>query len=132
MITSGRNSVNVSRIALLEQLKKNLAIHKTDYIEALAGYKVKLIADLKATLTKVESSTPEQVLNVSAVAFSRPISHEDDYNEIIDMMEVSVDEVINLDASSFKSYFKNEWSWSGGFNTQATMYKSAAMGASLN
>ena len=128
MITQGRHSVNVSRKELLDKLYENVAIHKKDYAEAVIGYKIKLIQDLKAKLAEVENSDPNDTLKINQVVFNRPASYENDYNEIIDMMEVSVDDVINLDASSFKSYFKNEWSWSGGFNASATLYKNAAAG----
>lgn len=125
MITSGRNSVNVSRKDLLAKLKENVVIHKKDYEEALLGYKIKLIEDLNNKLKEVGNSTPETITKIHPVSFSRPASYEKEYNEIIDMMEASVDEVINLDGPSFRSYFKNEWSWSDSFNASATMYKNA-------
>lgn len=124
MITQGRNSVNVSRKDLLAKLLENREIHRKDYAEAVIGYKIKLLQDLKDKLAEVGNSTPESIVKISSVSFNRPANYEGEYDEIIDMMEVSVDEVINLDASSFKSYFKNEWSWSNGFNAAATLYKS--------
>ncbi len=130
MINQGRNSVNVSRVALLAKLKENVAIHKKDYEEALIGYKIKLVADIKAALLVAEKASLEKIHLLAAPRYDYPRSYEAEYNEIIDMMEVSVDDVINLDATSFKQYFKNEWSWSSHFNSSATMYKAMASGAS--
>jgi CO dehydrogenase/acetyl-CoA synthase alpha subunit len=130
MITQGRHSVNVSRKDLLAKLKENVAIHKKDYAEALIGYKIKLVADLKAALEIAEKTPLEKIQSLSAPRYDYPRNYESEYNEIIDMMEVSVDDVIQLDSSSFKQYFKNEWAWSSQFNSSATLYKAAAFGAS--
>lgn len=130
MMHSGRHSVNVSRKDLLAKLKENREIHKKDYQEALVGYKIKLVADLKHALDQAERMPVERMQTLRAVPFDCPRSYEAEYNEIIDMMEVSVDDVINLDSSDFKSYFKNEWSWSNGFTMSANLYKSISASAS--
>jgi hypothetical protein len=125
MITQGGSSVNVSRVDLLEKLKTNREIHKADYAEAVIGYRIKLLEDLKAATIVAEKCTDVDLLNLR-VPFSYPTSYLTNYDEIIDMMEASVDEIINLDSSSFKSFYKNEWSWSRSFNSTTTLYKSFA------
>jgi hypothetical protein len=134
MMHSGRHSVNVSRVALLEKLRENLEIHKKDYIEACEGYKIKLLQDLASAGALIKATDPLKLHTVRAVVFSAPVNHEKEYQEIIDMMEHSVDETINLDSSDFKSYFKNEWTWSGAVNSTNSLYKSfaAASAADLN
>ena len=47
MLQANSKSVNVARTDLLDALKTNLEIHRNDYIEAMYGYKIKLIKDLK-------------------------------------------------------------------------------------
>jgi hypothetical protein len=131
MINIHRQSVNVSRKELLAKLKENLAVHQKDYEEACVGYKTLLERSLVEFLTKCKSLNEDGVLKLQIPNPSKPVSHEKEYREIIDMMEVSVDDVINLDSESFKAYFKNEWAWSGSFNATATMYKSA-LGGTVN
>lgn len=126
MINQNSKSVNVSRKHLLEKLEANLETHKADFAEALIGYKIKLADDLQKALWAVEDSTPESVVNVASVSFNPPRSFESEYIEIITMMQMSVDENINLDSSSFKSYVMNQWAWSASFNSSALMYKTIA------
>ncbi len=129
MITQNRHSVNVLRKELLDKLRENVEIHKKDYAEACIGYRIKLVADLKKALVLAETVHDTKLHNLRAVAYDHPRSYENEYNEIIDMMEASVDDVIQLDSTSFKQYFKNEWSWSNHFNTANSLYKSVAAGA---
>lgn len=131
MITANQRSVNVNRLQLLECLKKNLEIHKKDYQEALVGYKVKLEKDLTDALESL-SSLKETELKGFNVEFQHPVSHENSYVEVIEMMEMSVDENINLDSQSFRAFIKNDWPWSINFNSTTTLYKSYAVGASLS
>lgn len=130
MMHSGRHSVNVSRKDLLAKLKENREIHKKDYQEALIGYQIKLTADLEKALAEVKTINVSRLNTLHAVSYDCPRSYDTEYRKIIDMMEVSVDDVINLDSQSFEQYFKNEWSWSDHFNNSATMYKAMAFSAS--
>ena len=127
MINSREKSVNVAKAVLLERLKANLTQHMTDYAEAVQGYKIKVESDLKKMLKIIRSTTPEALVqrNVSLTS-TPPVSHEAEYKEIIEMLEMSVDEIINLDGPSFKSYVMNEWTWSRNFDMTTTLYKSIA------
>ena len=123
MLTANSKQVNVSRSELIEKLRINLEIHKKDFEEAMQGYRIKLHSDLyDAYIASAEHVTPEALQKIR-VDFNYPVSHENDYNEIIAMMKMSVDENINLDMHSFKSYVLNEWSWSQAFNGLTSMYK---------
>jgi hypothetical protein len=88
-----------------------------------------LLTDLKTSVKKVNASEPAQLarFNIQVVF---PQNHEKDFLEVIEMLEMSVDENINLDAESFRAYIKNEWSWTNGFRQLTESYKVA--GAFLN
>lgn len=131
MITSSTKSVNVSRTALLEKLIANLAEHKKDYQEAILGFKVKLLVDLQQAIIDVNASEPEGLKDLESVSFAGPISYADEYNEIIEMMKMSVDENITLDNRSFQQYVMNKWTWSDHFNNSTKIYKSYAVAAKL-
>ena len=124
MITMHNRSVNVDRKELLKCLKVNLETHKKDYEEAVQGYKTKLIIDLDNAINLVKTTNPHDLKSFTPVQFNFPPCHISDYEEIISMLEMSVDVNINLDSDSFKAYAKNEWSWSRGFNITANLYKS--------
>lgn len=129
MFQRGQQSVNVKRSELLEVLKKNREQHKLDYKEAVEGYRGAKIKALEDALEKVKTEEkPEKIsLNVS---LNRPVNYINEYNQVIDMLEMSVDEFIKLDTDSFQAYIKDNWSWKRSFMSSNATYM--ASGKFLN
>lgn len=123
MMNLRNKSVNVERAKLLDALKSNLDIHRTQYKEAVEDFQARLLKDLTVAKNKVKKSNPESLKDFR-FDINFPVNHEKDFVEVIDMLEHSTDDVINLDSESFKAYFKNEWSWSHGFASSLELYKS--------
>jgi hypothetical protein len=130
MMNLRQRSVNVKRVELLEALKKNLEIHRAEYKEALVDFKTRLLEDLEAGAKHVADTTPAELAKFS-VRINFPQNHEKDFEEVIEMLELSVDEHINLDSESFKAYFKNEWSWTHTFELMNASYKAGGSMLSL-
>jgi predicted nuclease with TOPRIM domain len=123
MMNIRQRSVNVSRLQLLEKLKTNLEIHRREYKEAVSDFRTRLMTDLENAVQKVGTmSIPE--LRKLRIDIQPPANHERDYTEVIEMLEMSVDDNINLDSDSFRAYIKNEWHWQSRFSTLKAMYKS--------
>ena len=125
MLNLRNKSVNVERKALIEVLKANLEVHKVQFAEAQEVYHRRLQLELQDALDIVnaeEFPIWDTVKNIR-ISFNPPSSHEDDYLEVIEMLEVSVDDNINLDAESFKAYYKNEWSWSAPLTNMIALNK---------
>ena len=112
-------TVNVKRADLLEKLRANKETFIEEYKEALSDFNAKVIRELQQNLKKAKKGQLKEV----RINLVPPTDHTDDYQEVIDMMEVSVDEVINLDSESFKAYYKNEWNWTSHFKTLNSSYK---------
>ena len=112
-------TVNVKRVELLAILKTNKELFITEYNQAMVDFKAKMIKELEVALKKAKKGELDKV----QLILSPPTDYTDSYQEVIDMMEVSVDEVINLDSEAFKAYYKNEWSWSNSFKTLVGSYK---------
>ncbi len=126
-----QRSVNVSRATLLEKLRENLELHKKEYAEAVADYQARLLADLKLAAKKVAKIHDVEDLQNFSFNLPYPQNHEDDFTQIIEMLEMSVDENIQLDAQSFRAYVKNEWSWRQSFAATSSMYKTAGSALSF-
>jgi hypothetical protein len=122
-------SVNVSRQKLLEALKENLAKHKKDYAQAVINYRIALQVDLTAALALANDS--ESRLDKIKVDFSHPQSYASQYQQVIDMLEFSVDETINLDSQAFRAYIKDEWSWKSSFETSNSVFSVKAASGSV-
>ena len=116
-------SVNVKRSDLLDALRRNRSLHIAEYAEALRDFRLKMKAELEraqAALEAVEDKDlPKFKLNLPVVTQN----YLKNYDEVIEMLELSVDETINLDSESFQAYFKNKWSWTDSFRTIAASYK---------
>ncbi|HXP52466.1 MAG TPA: hypothetical protein VN922_21105 [Bacteroidia bacterium] len=119
-------TVNVKRVDLLAALKENLEIHQREYQEAVFEYRRKLYKDLTkaAEMVGLEGKlmlSDEELKNIR-VQFSFPPNYEQSYLDVIEMLEMSIDETINLDSQHFKMYIKNQWSWMGGFQALKMSY----------
>jgi hypothetical protein len=55
-----------------------------------------------------------------SVTLTEPSNHIKDYDRVITMLEVSVDETIILNASEFDQYVRDVWAW--------TQYDGATLG----
>lgn len=125
MMNIRNRSVNVDRVKLLEALHANLAVHREQYKEAVTEFHARLLKDLTVAKNKVKKANPESLKNFR-ININFPANHEKDFLEVIEMLENSTDDTINLDSESFKAYFKNEWSWSGQFEVSLAQYKSGS------
>lgn len=119
MLNLRTQTVNVSRTDLLANLYANFESHKAEYKQAMLDYQAKVIADLSAALARAEAGDFTKV----TVRVDRPESHEQDFIDVIGMLEMSVDETINLDSEAFKAYFRNEWPWKRQFDMLMASYK---------
>lgn len=128
MLNLRSKSVNVSRLALLDALVKNLETHKTQYQEAIADYKTKLRLDANELVESLEKDLSEKDLKKLRIEFNPPSDHSKEYTDAIEMLEMSVDDTIQLDEQSFKAFIKNQWLWSDSFNEFLTSTKSYISG----
>lgn len=118
MFSTHKQSVNVDRVGLLDVLRANRSKHVQDYKDAVEGFQEAMIELLEETLVKAKNGE----LKSLSVALAEPKSHEQEYTDAIEMLEVSVDAVINLDSDMFKAYYKDQWPWSRGFNDLVGTY----------
>jgi hypothetical protein len=108
--------VKVRRDELLSVLRQNREQHILDYKAACIGYR-------EVALQRIEESFQDarEVVHrlkegkTVAVGFrislSVPVSYEKAYDQIIRMMEMSVDAEIVLTASQFACFVMDDWEW---------------------
>lgn len=125
-LNSTERSIKIDRQTLLAALRANLAIHKTEFAEAVVDYKNKLAIDLHAARSSLLNGSV--AWDKVSVTFNRPISHEMDYVEAIEILEYEVRDEVEIDGQSFKAYVKNVWPWTTTFSTTNASLK---LGGSL-
>lgn len=114
--------IRVSRDELLEKLRENRTKHEADFQLALEGYTKLAIKELEDKLEAVKAGTEldQYLSNV------KPIDHTGDYDDAIDMLEMSRDSEIELSQSQFKMYVKDDWGWKRDWIGSNAVYAAAA------
>lgn len=143
--------VKVRREELLAKVRANREKHIADYQEAVAGYKLMATEKVKSALGRAEIELREaanralrriaamtsaeitngpgdRVLLLQQVAFDLqvPASHEKDYDAVISMLEMSVDETITIRADEHACYVMDDWTWKNDFENTKALYSNAA------
>lgn len=111
-------SVNISREALLDKLRKNREAHNAIAVEAAAGYRKMAIRELAAM--KRQAMAGKQF--PSCLTLVEPADHTKEYDRAIKMLEMSIDENIRLPEADFQCFVMDEWRWKVNFETSNMTY----------
>ncbi len=115
----GLGIIKVKTTVLLDKIKENRKNHQTELNDALVGFKTYAENLLKAELKRVKKfKEPKDI------RFTKPQSHLEDYDQIIEMLVMSVDEEIEVTASQFRKYVMDKWDWTDHFKKLHTDYTS--------
>lgn len=111
-------TVNIKRERLLEKLTHNRDRHNVRYEEAYEAYKSKAIEALGLAFHNAHGNG---IIRTN-LHFVVPQNHIHEYDKIIQMVEMSVDHVLELDDREFDQYVMDNWEWVSTFNASATTY----------
>jgi hypothetical protein len=101
------NAINVKKSELLAVLRQNRAQHRKIFLEAQTGYRQQVIDELDSMLRDARDGKKIR----RSVTLIEPVDQTADYDRAIRMMEMSVDDVIQLEEHEFNSYVLDNWSW---------------------
>ena len=102
------NTVKVKREELLTKVRANRDAHRELFLKAQEGYRKLVIEELDRMLEDARKGRPIQ----RSVTLTEPSNHIKDYDRVITMLEMSVDDTITLDAHDFDRYVMDNWDWS--------------------
>lgn len=108
--------IRVRKEQLLLKLQENRDAHRELFLKAQEGYKKRAVQELEAALARAKNGSAEQVY----VHLPFPEDHTKDYDHIIAMVEMSVDDLFELNQNDFASYVLDDWAWKANF-TQSIM-----------
>jgi len=100
--------VRMAKSALLERVKANRETHRADYLEAKEAFNVRLV-DWFDEQKKMALEGKQFAVAWTEVV---PEDRTGDYDAVIDMLELSLDDEIILERREFRMYVRDEWSWS--------------------
>ncbi len=116
------NAVKVKRQDLLTKVRANREAHRSLFLKAQEGYRKLVIEELDKMLADARAGR-----RISrSINLAEPTDHTSDYERVIMMLEMSVDDTVVLSAGEFDQYVRDVWSWS--YQT-TSMLKSYAAGA---
>jgi len=116
-------SVKVNKAELLEIVNKNKIKHVKEFDESVKDYKKAAIKVAKEHVELAKTGDLEQIAKIRAMP-SRPVSYEDSYTRAIRMLELSIDDVIELEEQIFNQLVLDEWQWKHAFTASTALYKS--------
>lgn len=116
-------SVKVNKAELMKVLADNKKKHIKEYEEAVKDYKKAALKVAKDHVDLAKSGELDKIARIRSMP-SGPVSYEDSYNRAIRMMEMSVDEVIELEEQIFNQLVLDEWMWKQAFVASGALYKS--------
>jgi len=119
------NAIKMNRLELLEIVKANKITHIAEFIEAVADYKVLVLKIATGNVKLAKTADLEEFKKMKAIP-QAPVSYEDSYKRAIRMLELSVEDVIEVEEDVFNQLVLDEWSWKRGFTVANTMYKTGS------
>jgi hypothetical protein len=112
--------VRCKRSELLEKVKENRSEHRKVFEDALAGWEDAVV---KRLATMVKNAKDKKKFELQ-VGLPQPQDHTNDYDRVIAMLELSVDETVVIDHRQFAQYYMDDWGWKNDFITTASTYTS--------
>lgn len=119
MIRRGDRQITVKKEELLAKLRENRDIHVKEFNEAKEGFHQAYMDKIDDLIKRANDGDYK-----FRVEIIKPESHEKEYNTIIAMLEMSVEDEIELDEASFRNFVLDEWDWSKAFLEATAFYKS--------
>lgn len=114
------NSVKVKREELLAMLRTNRDGHRDLFLKAQNGYRKAVVE----TLDKALKDAREGVAYLTYVALTAPEDHTEDYDTVISMLAMSVDDTIEIEQHDFQCYVRDKWTWAAHANFLNSTYAS--------
>ncbi len=127
MKQQGKNvmhSVKINKLELLRIIRENKAKHVSEFNEAVEDYKALAVKIAKHNLELANTGDLDKIKDMKSVP-TAPTSYEADYNRAARMLELSVDDVIELEDVVFNQLVLDEWAWKRSFTTSSMLYKSS-------
>ena len=115
-------NVKVNKQELLDKIKANREKHITDHKELVKNFWVTVAGKVEQLKAKVETQSG----NHFSLNENLPASHVADYDQVIQMIEMSVEDTITLEYNEFSNYVMDKWHWKSQFDTANALYASSA------
>ena len=114
--------VKINKAELLGIVRANKEKHIKEFNEAVEDYKKAAVKISIENLKLAETTDLDQIARIRSLP-SKPVSYEDSYTRAIRMLELSVEEVIEIEEHVFNQLVLDEWQWKQNFAVTSALYK---------
>ncbi len=112
------DTVKVRVVELLKTVKENRDSHRALFLEAQRNYRQQMVKELDVMLGDARAGRKIR----RAVSMPEPEDHTPDYDRVIRMLEMSVDDEVELHESDFSRYVLDQWEWARSFAANTMAY----------
>jgi hypothetical protein len=124
----GMGVVTVNKVELLSTVRENRDKHRAIFEDAVKGYREKVVHALEQRLTDAKAG---RRIN-TYINLPTPVDQTREYNKIIKMLEMSVDDEIELTQNEFAMYVMDDWVWKKQFSATNAMYTTSVPEADID
>jgi hypothetical protein len=117
MRSYGTRTIKVKRVELLNRIKENKAIHIKEYEEAIVAYKEEALKQLSSLTKKAQEGSLRLELKLV-----HPVNKADEYDKLILMFQMEVEDVVELQQDEFNAYIFDELDFSTAAKMSNTHY----------
>lgn len=117
-------TIKVSKKELLKTLIANKEKHIKEYQEAVEDYKQVVLQMTQTNLKLAKTADLGLFAKIKSIP-NAPQVYEKEYSRAIRMLEMSVEDVIELEDDVFNQLVLDEWGWKNQFVATSTLYKTA-------
>ena len=110
--------VKVKRTELLAVIQKNREDHRAGFLKAQEGFRKRVIEELDTMLKEAREGQNYRLY----VGLPQPEDKTKDYDRVIEMLRMSVDEIIEITQEEFAHFVLDQWQWKQNWSTTNSMY----------
>ena len=114
--------ITVNKAKLIETMKGNRAKHHDIVVEAQEGFRDAVIKRLDSMLAQARDGKKIDI----AVGLVLPEDHTDEYDTVIGMLELDINDTVDLDVHQYRQWVQDQWGWQRSFTTNNAYYSATA------
>lgn len=112
------NDIKVRKVDLISVMKGNRETHRAGFEEAMTGFRSAFIKKLDAMIEDANKNRKY----IQNVGLTMPEDHSADYDRVIFMLEMDIEEEIELSETEFAQYVQDDWGWKKQWTTTNSYY----------
>lgn len=111
-------NVRVARDEFVTTLQENRDRHQVVFEKALEGYQARLLRELERRIHDLRRGRKISVY----ISLPEPEDHTEDYDRVLAMARMSVEDTIELTEDAFGMYVMDQWDWKNDFTATTGRY----------